>query len=98
MFYVSSILPHYQEERFLVGNIKNRWIIAEDGPINRPLQGFHGMRPMQGTLPEAVTDATDGLDQVGIGGVFLYFFAEPAYMDIDGTRITNVIVAPDIVQ
>ena len=56
------------------------------------------MRPMQGTSPEAVTDAADGLNQVGIGGVFLYFFAEPAYMDIDGTRIANVIVAPDIVQ
>ena len=45
---------------------------------------------------EAVADATDGLDQLGGAGVFLDFFAEPAYMDINSACIANVVVTPDV--
>ena len=47
---------------------------------------------------EAIADAAHGLDQFGVGGVFLQFFAQPAHMHIDGACIAHVVVAPHVLQ
>src|SRR5258708_22643728 len=47
---------------------------------------------------EGVADAANGLNEARIGGIFLQFFTQPAYVDIYGACITGIIVAPDIVQ
>ena len=51
-----------------------------------------------GLPPEAVAYTANGLDETGIGGVFLELFAQPAHMHIYGARITDVIVAPYILE
>ena len=48
--------------------------------------------------PEAIAYPTDGLDEAGICGVFFEFFAQPAYMYINCARVTNVVIAPHVLE
>src|ERR1700730_3267015 len=47
---------------------------------------------------EAVADAAHGLDQAGVGRVFFQLLAQPAHMDIDGARISRVVITPYVVE
>src|SRR5579883_1771974 len=64
--------------------------------------GFYGIfsvgREWMPSYPEAIAHSAHGLDQARSGGVLLQLLAQPAHMDVDGARITGIVVAPDILQ
>src|SRR5262249_19015805 len=47
---------------------------------------------------QAIADATYGLKQPGVCRILFQFLAQPADMDIDGTRITRIVIAPDMLE
>ena len=40
----------------------------------------------------------NGLDELGVAGIFFEFLAEPGYVDIDGACSGHRVVAPDGVE
>ena len=48
--------------------------------------------------PETVAYSADGLDEVGVCGVFFEFLAQPAYVYVDCSCVTNVVVAPYVLE
>src|ERR1051326_3474438 len=48
--------------------------------------------------PKTITHSAHGLYQARIGGVLLQLLAQPAYMHIDSACITDIIVAPHVMQ
>src|SRR5690606_8531515 len=54
--------------------------------------------PVPVGIPHGVTDTPPGDDILGVAGIILDLFPEPANGDIHGANITEVIVSPDRLQ
>src|SRR5690606_32861281 len=50
------------------------------------------------TLPEAVSDAVDGLNGFGVLGMMLQLLPQPADMDVDRAATSCVLVLPKLLQ
>ena len=49
-------------------------------------------------LLQLVADTPDGKDALWFSGVSLYLFSEPPDVDINGARVSGVVIAPDFFQ
>jgi hypothetical protein len=53
---------------------------------------------MESSPSETVAHASNGLNETGIGGIFLELFAQLAHMHINSARIADAIITPNILE